>query len=222
LDSRHCGGVRSRLDAAYRLFAKTIPPIVEHLKPFRAALEKRQDHGEFWWELRPCDYYEYFEKPKIIFPDICKNPRFFYDDSGLYLTNTAYCLGTGDKRLLAFLNSRLFWFLIAGISIPFGMRAGKYRYRLIYQYMEHVPIRLDEPDAKAVEDRMATLADTMLSLHKRLAAEQLPQRREQIQREIDATDRRIDALVYELYGLTDDEIRIVEASTRSDRSEAST
>ncbi len=50
--------------------------------------------------------------------------------------------------------------------------------------------------------------------HKRLSAEQHPQRREQIQREIDATDRQIDQLVYQLYGLTDDEIRIVEEATR--------
>jgi hypothetical protein len=201
-------------DAAYRFFVKTVPPIAEHLKSFRVGLEKRQDQGQFWWELRPCDYYSYFEKPKIIFPDICKNPRFFYDDSGLYLTNTAYCLGTGDKRLLAFLGSRLFWFLIAGISIPFGMRAGKYRYRLIYQYMEHIPVRLGETATKAVEDRMSASADTMLSLHKRLAAEKLPQKREQIEREIAATDRQIDQLVYQLYGLTEDEIRIVEEATK--------
>jgi type II restriction/modification system DNA methylase subunit YeeA len=34
-----------------------------------------------------------------------------------------------------------------------------------------------------------------------------------VKRQIDATDREIDALVYELYGLTDDEIRIVEEAT---------
>ena len=44
--------------------------------------------------------------------------------------------------------------------------------------------------------------------------ERNPQRREQVQREIDATDRQIDSLVYQLYGLTDDEIRIVEDATR--------
>ena len=54
----------------------------------------------------------------------------------------------------------------------------------------------------------------MLSLHNRLATEKLPQRREQVQREIDATDRQIDQLVYQLYALTDDEIRIVEEATR--------
>jgi hypothetical protein len=36
-----------------------------------------------------------------------------------------------------------------------------------------------------------------------------------IQRQIDATDREIDRLVYELYGLTDEEIRIVEEATSS-------
>jgi hypothetical protein len=45
-----------------------------------------------------------------------------------------------------------------------------------------------------------SLVDTMLSLHKRLAAEQLPRRREQMEREIGATDRQIDQLVYRLYG----------------------
>src|SRR6476469_2718095 len=49
------------------------------------------------------------------------------------------------------------------------------------------------------------------------AAEQLPQRREQIQREIDATDRQIDQLVYQLYGLTPDEIKIVEEATAKER-----
>ncbi len=57
------------------------------------------------------------------------------------------------------------------------------------------------------------LSDTTLSLHKRLPEEKPPQRREQIEREIAATDRQIDQLVYQLYGLTDDEIRIVEEAT---------
>jgi hypothetical protein len=55
---------------------------------------------------------------------------------------------------------------------------------------------VDLPFPKRLDsDGLAALADTMLTLHKRLAAEQLPNRRGQIQREIDATDRRIDQLV---------------------------
>lgn len=54
----------------------------------------------------------------------------------------------------------------------------------------------------------------MSGLHKRLSTHDLPQRREQIEREIAATDRQIDQLVYLLYGLTEDEFRIVEEATR--------
>jgi hypothetical protein len=49
------------------------------------------------------------------------------------LSDTAYALGTDDKYLLGILNSRVFWFAISHISIPFGIRAGVFRYRLIYQ-----------------------------------------------------------------------------------------
>lgn len=53
----------------------------------------------------------------------------------------------------------------------------------------------------------------MLSLHKKIPAEKLPQKREQIERETDATARQIDKIVYPLYGLIDAEIAIVEAAT---------
>ena len=52
----------------------------------------------------------------------------------------------------------------------------------------------------------------MLELHQQLAAAQIGQEKTIIQRQIDATDRQIDQLVYELYGLTDEEIRIFEES----------
>jgi len=189
--------------------------IANHLEPFAKALRARQDQGDFWWELRPCDYYEVFHEPKLVFPDICKYPRFAYDDTGIYLTNTAYALGTGDKYLLGILNSRLFWFAISNISIPFGVRAGEFRYRLIYQYMEKVPIRkldLNKPGERATHDRMVLLVDSMLAMHKQLASAKGEAQRGAIQRQIEATDREIDRLVYDLYGLTEEEIAIVEGT----------
>jgi len=50
----------------------------------------------------------------------------------------------------------------------------------------------------------------MLELHKR--SPRLPQEKESLQREIESTDTMIDRLVYELYGLTEDEVKIVEGS----------
>ncbi len=61
----------------------------DHLLPFRAAAQKRQDHGDFWWELRPCDYYQVLERAKIVFPDICKGPRFHLDTTGAYILKSS-------------------------------------------------------------------------------------------------------------------------------------
>ena len=57
---------------------------------------------------------------------------------------------------------------------------------------------------------MVGLVEGMLALHKRQAEARLPQEKEMIQRQIQATDGQIDRLVYELYGLTEEEIKIVE------------
>jgi len=57
---------------------------------------------------------------------------------------------------------------------------------------------------------MTQYVETMLALHKRLAAARTPDERSQLEQQIAATDRLIDQLVYRLYGLTDEEIRIVE------------
>ncbi len=209
--------------AAWSWFSDEYPKLAEHLTPFMDALKKRQDQGDYWWELRPCDYYQHLDAPKIIFPDICKGPRFCVDRSGIYISNTAYCLGADDLYLLGFLNSRLFWFSIANISIPFGIRAGEYRYRLIYQYMEKVPVRVinfsDKSD-KAAHDRMVKLVEQMLELHKQLAAARTPQEQTALERQIAATDTQIDRLVYDLYGLTADEIDIVEGTAEAEASAA--
>ncbi|MDE3090935.1 MAG: restriction endonuclease subunit R, partial [Chloroflexota bacterium] len=80
-------------------------------------------------------------------------------------------------------------------------------------YLEKIPIRaINFADAadKARHDRVVALVTQMLELHPRLRASQTAADRELLQRQIDATDAQIDALVYELYGLTEEEIRVVE------------
>jgi hypothetical protein len=57
---------------------------------------------------------------------------------------------------------------------------------------------------------MVSLVERILELHKKLVAAKVPDEKTRLQREIDATDSQIDKLVYDLYGLTEDEIKIVE------------
>jgi hypothetical protein len=76
-----------------------------------------------------------------------------------------------------------------------------------------VPIRgIDFSDAtdKACHDRIVSLVGRMLDLHKQWAAAKNPNDKTRTEREIEATDRQIDQLVYEVYGLTEEEIGVVE------------
>jgi phage tail protein X len=65
---------------------------------------------------------------------------------------------------------------------------------------------------KARYDRMIGLVERILDLNKQLAEAKAPQAKTVLQRQIETTDQQIDQLVYELYGLTDEEIKIVEES----------
>jgi len=142
--------------------------------------------------------------------------RFFLDTAGTYIANTAYCLGSDDLYLLGILNSKLFWFAIGKLSIPFGTRAGEFRYRLIYQYMANVPIRpidANDSDDRRIHDHLVTLVQRMLALSGQLAEAKSPPAKTPIERQIHATDAEIDRLVFELYGLSEEEMWIASGET---------
>jgi len=74
-------------------------------------------------------------------------------------------------------------------------------------------ISFDDPADVARHDKMVALVERMLGLHTNVAAATIPADKDLYQRQIEATDGEIDALVYELYGLTREEIEIVEEAT---------
>ena len=71
-------------------------------------------------------------------------------------------------------------------------------------------IDFSDPADVARHGRMVSLVEQMLSLHKQLPQAGTPHEKTALERRIEATDGQIDALVYELYGLTEEEIEIVE------------
>jgi len=81
--------------------------------------------------------------------------------------------------------------------------------------LDKLPIRaidFDDPEDVALHDRMVSLVEEMLELNKRLRETESPSTRKSLEAQIEHTDRKIDELVYELYGLTEKEIRIVESN----------
>jgi hypothetical protein len=86
---------------------------------------------------------------------------------------------------------------------------------LVMTPVSQLPIRtinLNDPADIARHDRMVTLVTQMLDLNKKLQDARLEQERTMLSRQIEATDGAIDKLVYELYGLTDEEIKTVEGT----------
>lgn len=192
------------------------PAVIEHLLPFKERLMQRATRQE-WYELQQPQYNfkPYMDSPKIIFPDIATAPRFALDEIGYYGANTTYFIPRYDLFLLGLLNSRLSSFYF--ISTCAGLEGEAETYlRFFGQYLERFPvpiIAVSKQLDKARHASMVTLVERMLELHKRLAAAKIAHEKTMIQRQIEATDRQIDRLVYELYSLTDEEIAIVEEAT---------
>lgn len=140
-------------DNAEQVFRETHPSVFEHLNQFRTAAIKRSDQGMYWWEMRSCDYWDAFDGPKIVWPDISKLPRFSMDVEGRNMGNTGYFIPTSDLYLLGILSSWAAWFFISKTSQPLRLRGDRWQYRLFTQSMENIPI----PDAPEAERQ--TIAD---------------------------------------------------------------
>ena len=187
------------------------PAIERHLEQFKEQLRRRATRQE-WYELQQPQYAytQFFEGAKIVFPDIAASPRFALDDKAHYGSNTTYFIPRRDLYLLGLLNSQLgnFYFRIVCAGLE---GTGDTYLRFFGQYLEGFPVRtlnFSDPADKARHDKMVSLVERMLALHKQ--SPNTPQEKEALKREIEATDSQIDRLVYELYGLTEEEIRIVE------------
>ncbi|MBE0428397.1 MAG: N-6 DNA methylase [Thermoleophilia bacterium] len=116
-----------------------------------------------------------------------------------------------EKYLLGLINSKLLFWKLKSISNKF--RGGWIT--CTKQYFGELPIReinFSDPADKSRHDQMVALVNRMLDLNKQLQSAKTGHAKTTLQRQIDATDRQIDRLVYELYDLTDDEIKIVEGS----------
>ena len=136
-------------------------------------------------------------------------PGFCYDPHGSYaITNSLLAIPSNDPFLVGILNSELGRFFLTH-TCPLTDRGYHISPTNFGKFPIYVP-DFDNPDDKARHDRMVTLVTGMLDLHKHLSHAKTDQEKRLIQQEIDSTDKQIDSLVYGIYGLTVDEIAVVE------------
>ena len=184
------------------------PSVLGHLRGFEKDLRARYEvrRGDYdWWVIRQVASTDIFDNPKLVYPDLCSKAKFALNVDSTYPNNTVFCIPTDNVALLCFLNSRLGWYWITRIC-P-ANRGGAYR--LFNQYINRLPVKAGLQD----HPELLVLGKDMLTLHERLIKSKTTHERTSLARQIEATDREIDQLVYELYGLTDEEIRIVEEAT---------
>ncbi|MEJ5298618.1 MAG: DNA methyltransferase, partial [Armatimonadota bacterium] len=129
------------------------PAVFRHLRRWRKKLQHRHDKGNHWWELRACQYYDEFEKPKIVFPDIAKETRFTLDRKRYRLLNTSYFMPVHDCFLIGVLNSKTFWeYCSAKLSVIGDADQGG-RLRFFSFFVENLPIpRPSAADRAAIEE----------------------------------------------------------------------
>jgi len=134
-----------------------------------------------------------------------------YPTDGLYLFATKEALDS--SFLLGILNSQLYVFLYRLLSLEQGRVLAQVKPTLLAQLPIPV-IDCSDNTQKASHDKMVSLVQRMLDLHKRLQTARTEHERGVLERQIAATDDEIDHLVYELYDLTTVEIAIIEESPR--------
>jgi hypothetical protein len=183
---------------------KTYPSIADWLLDHKEKAEIRYDKGDYWWELRACDYYPKFEEPKILYQVFQVKPCFVFDNNGVYGNNSIWILPLNDVNLLGILNSKLGWFLISNYCTQ--IQNG---YQLIWKYLQQIPIplSLNSGDNQTLEQKVNLILHKNEELESASASE-----KNRNQQHISSLDREIDQMVYKLYGLTDDEIKIVESA----------
>jgi len=160
-----------------------------------------------------------FIAPKLVNRQTADSLIFALDDTGYCTLNSAHNTQALDGNrgtllyLLGLLNSKLLIFY-------YRQRSQETRDafpQVHISALRQLPIPMTDScnhTDKARHNRMVKLVETMLDLHKQLATTKTSHEKTAIQRQIDTTDKEIDQLVYELYDLSEEEIRIVEEATK--------
>ena len=176
------------------------PAIFAHLKRFEEGLKARPEvkQGRVpWYALSryASDYWQEFEKLKIVYPDIAVSPQFAYDERGTYGGNTMYIVATKEMWLLGLLNSKaVFWFYT---KISTQIRGGFVRF--IAQYVSQIPI--------------PNVGITQKTSIGKFVNQILATKHADPNADVSMLENEIDQIVYSLYDLTLEEIAIVEENT---------
>lgn len=176
-----------------RINIENYSAVKKHLDNYFGKIEKRADKGATPYNLRNCAYLSDFEKPKIIYPNMTKHLPFSIDLDGMYLNDKCFIM-TGEKLhyIVAFLNSKLFRLCYAD-AFPELQGNSKEIKKFVIETIPVIEIEDEQPFIEKVNQILAL-------------------KKADPQTDTTALENEIDRMVYELYGLSEEEIAIVEGA----------
>lgn len=200
---------------SYKILEKEYPAIYNHLKQYKKKLQVRgqctnkpmtdqkpylgQHH---WLELdnNPNkDYLSQFEKEKIIYSEIVRSPQFYLDTKlNFYAEATSFILtGENLKYLIAFLNNDFVAFIFK--TFYAGGNLGENGFRYKKAFLERLPIPKINSKNKKLANELINLVDEILVL-----------KEQDKKADTKTQEDKINSIVYKLYNLTEEEIKIIE------------
>jgi len=181
---------------------KDYPAIYAHLKQFEPQLKKRQDKGDHWTNLRNCAYYPEFEKEKIVWPSVGATFYTLVEKKTFVLDTNYFAVFTSDsvnKYILGILNSSLIVYWINSNDTA----VGDFVYRHYKYNFEQIPIpKLSESEQLP----FVRLVEQILALKEQ-------------GKDTTALEAQIDLLVYKLYDLTYEEVKVIDPAFALSREE---
>jgi len=173
------------------------PAVYKYLKRFEEKAKIRDDQGKNWWNLRACIYYPAFEREKIAWSDIATEPLFTLLPKGFYFNNTVYMILSDENRLFicGVLNSKVNNWYFPQVATDLGKSGSRY----FKQFVELIPIPPVTTQNCHIVEKIEVAVEQILAGKKR-----------NIKADTKGLEGQIDQMAYELYGLTPEEIAIVE------------
>ena len=174
-----------------------------------------------WYRLeRPREKFVFDAKEKLVVPYRAEKNRFAFDDQqsfndggGSYAIILKDNINLNLKYVLGILNSDLMNWYYGFIGKPKGKMREYFNIP-----MSKIPIHkigFSNPAEKAQHDKLVALVENMLELQKKYHDARMERDKELYERQIQIVDTQIDRLVYDLYGLTEEEIGIVEGISKT-------
>ncbi len=186
-------------EKAEQEFKKNYPSVYNHLLKFKTELSARNQSETGiryeWYALQRCaaSYWREFENPKIVYQEIATYQSFAWDQTGKFMDKTTFMIPNAEICLIAILNSSVVWFFLD--KIVSKLQGGSYTMQSIY--ISQIPIpTATKAEQKAIE---------------KLVQKCLAAKKGDPKANTKELEKVIDRLVYKLYQLTYEEVKIIDS-----------